>query len=113
MLIANFDGVHEPRIGVGASAGESNHLRRTSLGPMAQHLPWAVKSALGVPSSMAKVEIELPDSLWKFYMDYSEWVGQSLNESMRQVLSDFAFGAIELGFDASQDGSGESSQSNH
>jgi hypothetical protein len=45
-----------------------------------------------------KVELELNESLVQFYEAYSKATKQTLDESVRQVLADFAFGAIELGF---------------
>ncbi|MDG6970424.1 MAG: hypothetical protein JRN54_04865 [Nitrososphaerota archaeon] len=45
-----------------------------------------------------KVELELPASLVKFYEAYARAFKLTPNESMRMVLSDFAFGAIDLGF---------------
>lgn len=48
-----------------------------------------------------RVELEFNESLVRFYEAYSRAFKQTLNESIKQVLADFAFGAIELGFPAS------------
>ncbi len=45
-----------------------------------------------------KVVIEIPDSQLDFYRAYSRAVRQSVEETMLQVLGDFAFGVIEDGF---------------
>lgn len=49
-----------------------------------------------------KFEVELPDGVSRFYVAYSEAFKQSTEETMKQVLSDFAFGAIDLGFETSE-----------
>ncbi|MDE2040533.1 MAG: hypothetical protein KGO96_13150 [Elusimicrobia bacterium] len=43
-------------------------------------------------------DVELEDSLFKFYVEYANAVQETIQEVMHQVLADFAFGALELGF---------------
>lgn len=45
-----------------------------------------------------KVELELPASLMEFYRRYAKAVNRPVDEVVREVLGDFAFGAEELGF---------------
>jgi hypothetical protein len=45
-----------------------------------------------------KVVVELPRSLMRNLEAYSLFFSQSLDETLGQILSDFMFGALELGF---------------